>query len=166
MDELFDYQTSSGVGRVIYNRRGVRRLILPQQAAAAGETSGSVKSSPFPPFVATLKQALKDYFSGTEVDFSSVPVDLTGFSAFEREVYRITRMIPCGEKRSYSWVAKEIGYPRSYRAVGRALSKNQALIIVPCHRVVKEGGSSGGWSGPPGWKKKLLRLELNRREDR
>lgn len=164
LDEVFNYHANSSIGRVIYNRRGVKRLILPGQGKVVGERVAFPKSSHSPRFVAALKRSLKNYFAGVEVNFSSVQVDLTGFSVFEREVYHATRMIPYGERRSYKWIAEKIGRPRSFRAVGKALGKNQALIIIPCHRVVKKSGTLGGWNGPLGWKKKLLMLEVSRGE--
>ena len=80
---------------------------------------------------------------------------------FEWEVLNVTLQIPIGETRSYRWVARAIGRPKAVRAVGQALKKNPYAPVIPCHRVVREDGSLGGYQGKSGIKKKerLLRLE-------
>lgn len=80
-------------------------------------------------------------------------------SEFDRKVYKAVLDIPLGEVRSYSWVAKKIGKPKAHRAVGTALANNPFAPIVPCHRVVKNDGSIGGYSGGVEKKKELLKLE-------
>ena len=51
----------------------------------------------------------------------------------------------------------------SPRYVGNVCGKNNHLLIIPCHRVVRSDGSLGGFSGLGGvkLKKKLLELELS-----
>ena len=80
---------------------------------------------------------------------------------FAKKVYKVVSGIPLGEVRTYKWVAKKIGHPRAYRAVGNALNKNPWPIIVPCHRVVASSGKLGGFSQGIYKKKKLLDLERN-----
>ena len=46
---------------------------------------------------------------------------------------------------------------KAYRAVGQALKRNKNPIIIPCHRVVKNTGEIGGYSGKV--KKKIILLE-------
>ena len=101
---------------------------------------------------------LARYFSGESVDFGGYDVDLSGYTEFEREVYAATRRIPPGEVRTYGDIARAIGKPGASRAVGNALGKNPACIVIPCHRVVASNGL-GGVTGGLEWKKKLLRPE-------
>ena len=63
---------------------------------------------------------------------------------FEKLVYSAVQKIPKGEVRSYEWVARKIGRPKSARAVGNALNKNRSKE-VPCHRVVRKDGEVGGF---------------------
>jgi O-6-methylguanine DNA methyltransferase len=79
---------------------------------------------------------------------------------FENKVYAAVSKIPCGEVRSYKWVAARIGNPKAYRAVGNALNKNPYIGIVPCHRVIKSDGSIGGFARGVAKKRKLLKSEL------
>ncbi len=101
---------------------------------------------------------LARYFSGESVDFGGYDVDLSGYTEFERKVYAATRRIPPGEVRTYGEIARAIGKPGASRAVGNALGKNPACIVIPCHRVVALNGL-GGFTGGLAWKRRLLHLE-------
>lgn len=89
-----------------------------------------------------------------------VPLDLRGYSEFERDVWRKALEIPRGEVRPYGWVAREIGRPAAVRAVGTALGHNPVPLIVPCHRVVRSDGHIGQYSlGGPANKRAMLAAE-------
>ena len=47
--------------------------------------------------------------------------------------------------RSYSEVARAMGRPTATRAVARACATNPVAVIIPCHRVVRQGGGLGGY---------------------
>jgi methylated-DNA-[protein]-cysteine S-methyltransferase len=108
-----------------------------------------------------LHNKLQRYFNGEKVSFLG-SLDLSGATAFRRNVWSATRSIPYGETRTYAWVAQQIGSPRASRAVGGALARNPFPIIVPCHRVVASNGNLGGFSGGLALKKRLLELEAAR----
>ncbi len=57
-------------------------------------------------------------------------------TSFQRKVYEVVEKIPLGKVLTYREVAKRIGYPKAYRAVGNALNKNRDPKI-PCHRIIK-----------------------------
>jgi O-6-methylguanine DNA methyltransferase len=79
---------------------------------------------------------------------------------FQWRVLAAAMAIPLGETRSYTWVAQKIGCPRAARAVGQALKNNPYPLIIPCHRVIREDGSPGGYAGRQTPKKaKLLAME-------
>ena len=67
--------------------------------------------------------------------------------------------IPFGETQSYSEVAKGIGQPKAARAVARACATNPVAVAIPCHRVVREDGTMGGYRWGIGRKKALLEME-------
>jgi O-6-methylguanine DNA methyltransferase len=100
---------------------------------------------------------VRSYFSGHRVAFTN-KLDLSPATAFQRRVWEITKLIPYGETRSYSWVAEQLGRAEAVRAVGRALARNPLPIIIPCHRVVAKDGV-GGYSGGVEMKKYLIWLE-------
>ncbi len=84
---------------------------------------------------------------------------MKALTSFQKKVYTVVKEIPCGETRSYAWVAQEIGKPRAVKAVGTALKRNPFTIIVPCHRVVRSDGSLGNYALGADLKKKLLEIE-------
>ncbi len=98
------------------------------------------------------------YFAGKKVEFD-YPLDVGGYTQFERAVWGAMSEIPYGETRSYRWLAQRIGKPRACRAVGNACGKNPLPIVQPCHRVVGSNGRLGGFSGGLDLKRHLLRLE-------
>lgn len=83
---------------------------------------------------------------------------LTGF---QKKVFRVVAKIPLGQTRSYQWVAKKIGNPKAVRAVGQALKSNPYPLLIPCHRVIHQDGSLGGYCGKAesNRKRKLLAIE-------
>jgi AraC family transcriptional regulator of adaptative response/methylated-DNA-[protein]-cysteine methyltransferase len=73
-----------------------------------------------------------------------LPVDVLG-TEFQERVWQEIRAIPYGSTRSYSEVARAIGHPSAVRAVAHACGMNHVALVIPCHRVVREDGSLGGY---------------------
>jgi len=90
---------------------------------------------------------------------SSLPLDIRA-TAFQRRVWAYLQSIPFGETKSYTEVAKAIRQPRACRAVARACATNPVAVVIPCHRVVREDGSMGGYRW--GVKRKQALLEMER----
>lgn len=88
----------------------------------------------------------------------SLPLDIRA-TAFQRRVWRYLQSIPFGATRSYNQVARAIGQPTAARAVARACAANPVAVAIPCHRVVREGGSFGGYRWGMERKKTLLERE-------
>jgi methylated-DNA-[protein]-cysteine S-methyltransferase len=105
-----------------------------------------------------VRRELDEYFDRRRRRFD-VAVDWAMTGGFVRKVLRATARIPYGDVRSYSEVAERAGNPRASRAAGNALGSNPIPIVVPCHRVVRSGGSLGGYTGGVERKEFLLELE-------
>ena len=86
------------------------------------------------------------------------PFDLRA-TAFQWRVWQALTRIPAGETRSYSEIAEAIGAPRAARAVAQACASNRFAIVVPCHRVVREDGTLGGYRWGVQRKRRLLARE-------
>jgi len=86
------------------------------------------------------------------------PLDIAA-TAFQWRVWNALTRIPAGETRSYGEIARAIGAPKAARAVGRACGSNRLALIVPCHRVVREDGTPGGWRWGAARKQRLLERE-------
>jgi methylated-DNA-[protein]-cysteine S-methyltransferase len=106
----------------------------------------------------TIKLLLDRYLKGEKVDFD-VDIDISGESQFTQKVLRELQKIPYGKVRSYLWIGKRMGHAMAARAVGQAVGRNPIPIIIPCHRVIRENGSLGGFSLGEEIKKRLLFLE-------
>lgn len=102
-------------------------------------------------------QELEDYFAGTRREFT-FPLDLRG-TDFQLACWRALLAIPCGETRTYADIARAVGRPQGFRAVGMANNRNPVAIVVPCHRVIASDGTLCGYGGGLDIKRKLLELE-------
>jgi O-6-methylguanine DNA methyltransferase len=100
---------------------------------------------------------LGEYFAGSRREFS-FPLDLRG-TEFQLACWRALLAIPYGETRSYADIARAVGRPQGFRAVGMANNRNPVAIVVPCHRVIASDGSLCGYGGGLDIKRKLLELE-------
>ena len=100
---------------------------------------------------------LDEYFTARRRAFQ-LPLDLRG-TPFQQKVWSALLEIPYGETRSYAELARSIGEPKAFRAVGAANGANPIAIMVPCHRVISSGGGIGGYGGGVPLKKRLLALE-------
>jgi methylated-DNA-[protein]-cysteine S-methyltransferase len=105
-----------------------------------------------------IRRELDEYFEGRRQRFET-PVDWSHLAGFTREVLRATAAIGFGEVSTYAGVAAAAGSPRATRAAGNALGSNPMPVVVPCHRVLRTGGSLGGYTGGLEKKEYLLRLE-------
>ncbi len=155
------FNTSMGWVGILTSAKGLLGTTLPQRSAqeACRLLGNSLNQASWSPHLFTdLAERFKAYFSGSQPAFPE-ELDPSGTTPFQREVWRITRLIPYGETRSYAWVANQIKRPRASRAVGQALGRNPLPVIVPCHRVVASGGQLGGFGGGIEMKRNLLSLE-------
>lgn len=100
---------------------------------------------------------LKKYLEGKLQRFDC-KLDYEG-TPFQKKVWKALTQIPYGETRSYKEIARAIGHPNAFRAVGRANSKNPIPLIIPCHRVIKSKGGLGGFGHGIKVKKRLLEFE-------
>lgn len=101
------------------------------------------------------------YLAGKRREFT-VPVDWDQLRGFTRQVLQACATIPWGQTASYADLARAVGSPRAARAVGQALGRNPAPLLVPCHRVIASGGGLGGFGGGLPMKQRLLELEQKR----
>jgi methylated-DNA-[protein]-cysteine S-methyltransferase len=100
---------------------------------------------------------LKEYFEGRRRDFS-LPLDLRG-TDFQVKCWNALLDIPYGATSSYRDIARAIGHPQAFRAVGMSNNRNPIAIVVPCHRVIASDGTLCGYGGGLDIKRKLLDLE-------
>jgi len=85
-------------------------------------------------------------------------------TAFQWRVWQELQKIESGQTRSYSQIAAQIGQPTATRAVARACATNSVALLIPCHRVVREGGALSGYRWGLERKAELLKRELKAQE--
>ena len=152
-----------GIG---YTDRGI--ALVTERKASEGEVEKDLQAHMGPDLVyeqmeraqafGNLGRKLQRYLDGEPVQFDE-PVDLSELAPFSRAVLEATYRIPYGEVRTYGDIAREIGRPRAFRAVGQALHNNPIGIIIPCHRVVGSDGKLVGYGWGVDMKRDLLEME-------
>ena len=102
-------------------------------------------------------QWTQEFLAGTNPDPSTIPLATFG-TEFQLRVWNALLGIPYGECVTYADLAREVGSPRAYQAVGSAVGHNPLSLIVPCHRVASASGQVH-YGGGPARKLYLLSLE-------
>ena len=143
--------------------KGIDAVVLPKRSKrAVASDLHKVGGEPFElGESARLRIAhcqLLDYLAGDRETFD-IPIDCSNGTPFQRRVWRVLQRIPYGKLRSYQWIATRVGGRHYARAVGSAVGANPLPIVIPCHRIVGQDASLGGFSGGLPMKRKLLTLE-------
>jgi AraC family transcriptional regulator of adaptative response/methylated-DNA-[protein]-cysteine methyltransferase len=102
-------------------------------------------------------EAILDHLNQKSRNFA-LPLDVQA-TAFQIRVWEELQRIPFGTTRSYQEIARAIGQPTAVRAVAHACAGNHAALLIPCHRVIREDGSLGGYRWGLERKQKLLDRE-------
>ena len=149
---------SSPVGRLtlIASDKGLAAILWENDDPDRVRLLPRVEDPSHPVLVETARQ-LAAYFAGRLQRFS-VPLDFHG-TPFQTSVWEALLTIPFGETRSYGEIARQIGRPTAFRAVGAANGRNPISIIAPCHRVIGSTGDLTGFAGGLAAKQLLLGIE-------
>lgn len=146
------------VGRLtlVASERGLAAVLWPDDNPRRVPV-GPLVEAPAHPVLVETGQQIHAYFDGRLKRFT-LPLDFHG-TAFQISVWQALLTIPFGETRSYAEIARQIGRPTAFRAVGAANGRNPISIIAPCHRVIGTGGGLTGFAGGLEAKEHLLRME-------
>ena len=146
-------ETTKGIDAVVLpkaSRQAVRaELRLSTAELLEGRMSSRLREA---------QAQLTDYLAGARRSFD-LPLDLSRGTSFQQKVWRTLRRVSYSRLRSYQWVAVRVGGRQYARAVGNAVGANPMPIVIPCHRIVAQDASLGGFSGGLPTKRKLLTLE-------
>lgn len=156
MDSLFIAHAPSPAGPLFLaaSSKGLVRLEFQHRMQKINDSEKLIESeSALRPYL----RELDGYFAGERRKFT-MPLDLRG-TAFQLACWNALLEIPYGETRSYAEIARAIGHPNAFRAVGMSNNRNPVAIVVPCHRVIASSGSLCGYGGGLDLKRKLLELE-------
>lgn len=144
--------TPRGLVRVAYDSEDHDRVL----GTLAGAVSPRVLRAPRR--LDAAARELEEYFAGRRRSFD-LPLDRSLSNGFRLLVQQHLPEIGYGQTRSYRQVAELVGNPRAVRAVGTACATNPLPVVVPCHRVLRNDGTPGGYVGGPAAKMTLLNLE-------
>jgi methylated-DNA-[protein]-cysteine S-methyltransferase len=89
---------------------------------------------------------LDAYFRGDLESLTDLRIEPRG-TAFQQRVWSALRTIRPGCPITYRDLARRVGCPSGFRAVGAANGLNSLAIVVPCHRVVGADGRLCGYAG-------------------
>jgi O-6-methylguanine DNA methyltransferase len=123
----------------------------------AAADSTQIPTGASTPLLEQTRRELAEYFAGKRQCFE-VPVRFPG-TPFQERVWTVLCGIGYGERISYLEQSRRVGDMKAIRAVAQANGQNPIAIIVPCHRVINEGGKLGGYGGGLLRKQYLLDLE-------
>ena len=119
---------------------------------------GAWADAPGHPLLQEAARQLQQYLRGERAGFD-LPLDLSGGTPFQQDVWRALLAINRGATTSYGALSRQLGRPLAVRAVGAAVGRNPLSVVVPCHRVLGADGSLTGYAGGLDRKTALLALE-------
>ena len=140
----------------------VLRVLLPNEKNRLEQLARRViTTANFPscPPIARLGEQIQRFLKGEALTLDLNLLALETCPDFQRRVLLAEHGIPRGWVSTYGRIARNLGHPKSARAVGRALALNPFPIIIPCHRAVRADGELGGFRGGLKMKRALLELE-------
>ena len=146
---------------VAESERGLAAIVLPNASKAAVAAGLGAEAASRQCSSVTLRRAkrqLVEYLAGTRTTFD-LPLDLSQGTPFQRRVWKTLQAIPYGQLWSYRGLASQVGGVEYARAVGGAVGANPLPIVVPCHRIIAQDATIGGFSSGLPTKRRLLALE-------
>ncbi|HYQ75521.1 methylated-DNA--[protein]-cysteine S-methyltransferase [Cellulomonas sp.] len=93
---------------------------------------------------ALVADAAARYLDGEVGAMDAVPVAQPG-GPFQQRAWAAMRAIAPGSTATYAELAAAAGSPTAVRAAGSACARNLVVPFVPCHRVLRSGGTLGGY---------------------
>lgn len=152
--------------RYTYIRSPLGRILVagdPSGLRHISFASGKKQLIPHPewkqdgPFFQEAAEQLHAYFKGNLSRFT-LKLAPRG-TPFQLKVLWAVQEIPYGQTTTYGALAKYLGKPKAYRAVGAANAHNPLPIVIPCHRVIGSDGRLTGYGAGLKTKQALLALE-------
>jgi AraC family transcriptional regulator of adaptative response/methylated-DNA-[protein]-cysteine methyltransferase len=159
---------SLGAVLVAASARGICAVLLGDSGAALGRELAqrfpAADRQADPALAGVLAEVVATIEDPRRSIASGLPLDIRG-TAFQQRVWQELRRIASGRTLSYGELAARIGAPRAVRAVARACAANALAVLIPCHRVVAQGGGLSGYRWGVARKRALLEREARARTD-
>ena len=163
MTRALIFKSSWGWMGLAESREGLDAIVLPQTskvavATALGKGASGFDGTSSSALLREARKQLTEYLAGSRTSFD-LPLDLSRGTAFQQRVWKKLGAIPYGQLWSYRGLASRVGGVQYARAVGGAVGANPLPIMVPCHRVIAQDATIGGFSSGLPAKRRLLALE-------
>lgn len=144
---------NTGIGVIgIYEHDGFIRNLFFENATVPVELEHGES-----PLLDEAFRQLDEYLAGKRKTFD-LPLSPDG-TDFQKKCWNALCRITYSKTATYGALAREIGNPKGFRAVGMANNRNPIAVFIPCHRVIGADGSLTGYAGGLDVKKKLLDIE-------
>lgn len=106
----------------------------------------------------TAADAVRAYYAGDIGAIDSVVVSQRG-TRLQLAGWEALRAITPGTPLTYTGFATALGSPTAVRAAASICARNAVALFVPCHRVLRADGSTGGFAWGTRVKQSLLSRE-------
>jgi methylated-DNA-[protein]-cysteine S-methyltransferase len=106
-----------------------------------------------------VTDAIGRYHDGELSAIDDIPVRQAS-GEFIQHAWDVLRTVPPGKPTSYTDYAALAGRPDAIRAAASACARNAAALFVPCHRILRNDGTLGGFR----WGLPVKRWLLNHEE--
>ncbi|CAH0999170.1 Bifunctional transcriptional activator/DNA repair enzyme Ada [Neolewinella maritima] len=139
------FETSFGPAVAVETPRGIAHLaFLSAPEEAETEVRQHFPEARLRSGTGPQTERVIQYFQEQTTPPRPIGLDLRG-TPFQLQVWQALLRIPEGEAVAYGDLAQAIGRPTASRAVGTAIGKNPIAYLIPCHRVIRGDGTSGGY---------------------
>lgn len=98
----------------------------------------------FEPGTDAIQQQALSIFRQDWDHLPKIKLHLRG-TPFQFKVWECLLKIPFGVVSTYGNVASQIDAEGASRAVGTAIGRNPVAFLIPCHRVIRSDGETGGY---------------------
>ena len=92
----------------------------------------------------TIHEKARSIINNPDSDPGQITLHLRG-TEFQLNVWQALLKIPPGSLKTYQHVSSIIDNKNAARAVGSAIGKNPVAWLIPCHRVIRSDGETGGY---------------------
>lgn len=153
MISIWFHELDTPIGKMLLTktRRGLSAAYLENLVPTLGDWKRDANA-----FRDETKQ-LSEYFAKKRSVFD-LELDPVG-TPFQKRVWSALCDVAFGRTATYGEIARKVGRPTAYRAVGATNGRNPIAIIVPCHRIIGASGSLVGYAGGLPRKRWLLEHE-------
>ncbi len=166
--DQYRFKTAFGYSALAYCSNPFRlvRVFLPRPTKRALDEKLQGLRRPkdrHPNRIRIVARTIESYFQGEQLSIPWDDFDFSAYTANQVRIYRQVAKIPYGHVRSYSDIAGLSGMPNASRFVGNCMARNPYPVFIPCHRVVREDGTLGGFGGGLDLKQRMLDMESRNR---